>query len=143
MSKGHTHQTKHVQRSGKNNRELIYADSGANEMYGEVIQALGDCRFRVKIISNNQEVVARVRGALKLGKKKPNKQHIYPKSIVLILKDIETYHIMHSYTDEHVKQLKKSGEITEPVEITDINQVIFDDEEVGANNEVIINLDDI
>ena len=108
MSKGLTHQKSHNKQNGKKNRELIYADKNGNEIYGEVIQALGQCRFKVKLLLTNQEIVAKVRGALKLGPRKPNKQHVYPKSTVLILKDGENYHIIHCYSDDHLKQLKKS-----------------------------------
>ncbi len=143
MSKGLTHQKSHNKQSGKKIREIIYAEKNSDEMYGEVIQALGQCRFKIKLLLTNQEIVAKVRGALKLGKRKPNKQHIYPKSTVLLLKDGEHYHIMHCYSDDHLKQLKKAGEITENINITDINNVIFEDEEVTKSNDIVINLDEI
>jgi len=121
-----THQKKHIKNTST--KELVIKNN--DEEYAEVLNAKGDARFEVKLISNSFTVIAKIRGALIKG---PNKQRIEKGSIVLLQKDMATYdekyYIIHKYTKDHIKSLKKSGELatyTLPEENTD--NVVFDDD---------------
>ena len=122
-----THQKKHIKNTGT--KELVIKNN--DEEYAEVLNAKGDARFEVKIISNSFTVIAKIRGALIKG---PNKQKIEKGSIVLLQRDMATYdekyYIIHKYTKDNIKSLKKSGELATYIlveEKTD-NNVVFDDD---------------
>ena len=123
-----THQKKHIKNTGENKKLVMKND---DEEYAEVLNAKGDARFEVKIISNGYTVIAKIRGALIKG---PSKQRIEKGSIVLLQSDKATYdekyYIIHKYTKDNIKSLKKSGELATYIlveEETD-NNVIFDDD---------------
>lgn len=124
-----THQKKHVKNTG-GSKELVIKTTD-NEEYGEILNAKGDARFEVKLISNGFTVIAKTRGALIKG---PNKQRIDKGSVVLLQRDMSTYeekyYIIHKYTKDNVKTLKKSGELATYtlVEEDDNNNVVFDDD---------------
>ena len=123
-----THQKKHIKNTG-GTKELVIKNK--DEEYAELLNAKGDARFEVKLISNGFTVIAKIRGALIKG---PNKQKIEKGSIVLLQRDMATYdekyYIIHKYTKDNIKSLKKSGELatyTLVEEETD-NNVVFDDD---------------
>ena len=80
-----THQKKHIKNTGENKKLVMKND---DEEYAEVLNAKGDARFEVKIISNGYTVIAKIRGALIKG---PSKQRIEKGSIVLLQSDKATY----------------------------------------------------
>jgi initiation factor 1A len=124
-----THQKKHIKNTG-GSKELVFK-SNDNEEYGEILNAKGDARFEVKLISNGFTVIAKIRGALIKG---PNKQKVDKGSVVLLQKDMATYdekyYIIHKYTKDNVKSLKKLGELATYilVEEDDNNNVVFEDD---------------
>ena len=132
-----THQKKHTKNTGGSKELVIKTDS---EEYGEILNAKGDARFEVKLISNGFTVIAKTRGALIKG---PNKQRIDKGSVVLLQKDMSTYeekyYIIHKYTKDNVKSLKKSGELATYVlaEEDDNNNVVFEDDVENKNLEIV------
>jgi initiation factor 1A len=132
-----THQKKHIKNTGGSKELVIKTDS---EEYGEILNAKGDARFEVKLISNGFTVIAKTRGALIKG---PNKQRIDKGSVVLLQKDMSTYeekyYIIHKYTKDNVKSLKKSGELATYVlaEEDDNNNVVFEDDVENKNLELV------
>jgi initiation factor 1A len=137
-----THQKKHIKNNG-GSKELVIK-TNTDEEYGEILNAKGDARFEVKLISNGFTVIAKTRGALIKG---PNKQRITKGCVVLLQKDMSTYeekyYIIHKYTNENIKSLKKSGELATYilVEENDNNNVVFEDD-VENNNLEVVEFDD-
>jgi initiation factor 1A len=121
-----THQKKHNKQTGIT-KELIMKDD--SQEYAEVVAAKGDNRFEVKLISNGFSVIAKLRGALTKGR---NKQRIEKGNVVLCQMDMTSsdykFYIMHKYTKDHIKNLKKNGDLASYVEKDDENNVIFDDD---------------
>jgi len=132
-----THQKKHTKNTGGSKELVIKTDS---EEYGQILNAKGDARFEVKLISNGFTVIAKTRGALIKG---PNKQRIEKDSVVLLQKDMSTYeekyYIIHKYTKDNVKSLKKSGELATYIlaEEDDNNNVVFEDDVENKNLEIV------
>lgn len=133
-----THQKKHIKNTGGSKELVIRTNS--DEEYGEILNAKGDARFEVKLISNGFTVIAKTRGALIKG---PNKQRIEKGSVVLLQKDMSTYeekyYIIHKYTKDNVKSLKKSGELATYIlaEEDDNNNVVFEDDVENKNLEIV------
>lgn len=130
-----THQKRHTKHTGIT-KELIVKDD--TQEYAEVVAAKGDNRFEVKLISNGFSVIAKLRGALTKGR---NKQRIEKGNVVLCQMDMTNndhrFYIMHKYTKEHIKDLKKNGDLASYVEKDDENNVIFDDNVESKQLEVI------
>lgn len=133
-----THLKKHVKRvSG--NKEL-QVKQGENEQYGEIVGEKGDLRFEVKLIKNSALTIAKARKAITSG---PNKTRILKSDIVLLQLDETTtgrdkYFIIHKYSPEDVKQLKKAGELSVIVsELEEQSTVAFEDEAVNQAQNVI------
>ena len=134
-----THMKKHIKRT-PGNKEL-QVKQGDNELYGEIISEKGDLRFEVKLIKNSAIGIAKARRAITNG---PNKTRIVKNDIVLLQLDECTtgrdkYFIIHKYSAEDIKQLRKAGELS--VIVTDEDEqskkIIFEDEAVNQPLNVI------
>ena len=89
-------------------RELIFKEDG--QEYGKVTDMLGSGRCRIKLCSNNTEVIGIIRGSLR---KQKSKNFIRKDDIVLIcLRDYqdEKADICHLYTNDEVRMLVEYGE---------------------------------
>lgn len=127
-----THQKKHVK---NNNQQLVIAENG--EEYAEIIKALGDCLFQVQIYSNGSMVNARLRGCLK-GK---NKRRVKIGDTILIQNDSlskinSNYHIIHIYSDNDIKTLKKMKVLVSNRDAESL--ILIEDEEVNNTHEIDI-----
>ena len=129
-----THQKKHI----KNNntiRELLLCSEADGEMYGQLNLAKGDARFEVRIIQNNLVIIAKARGSLIKG---PRKQKLNKDDYVLLQKDQasdDKYYIIHKYTLDDTKKLKKSGQLST------INDFDNDDDDNDENQKTQILFD--
>ena len=134
-----THLKKHVKKRVSGNKEL-QIKQGENEQYGEIVGEKGDLRFEVKLIKNSALTIAKARKAITSG---PNKTRILKSDIVLLQLDETTtgrdkYFIIHKYSPEDVKQLKKAGELSVIVsELEEQSTVAFEDEAVNQAQNVI------
>jgi initiation factor 1A len=138
-----THQKKHTKRTG-HTKELQLKQEG--EEYGEIMNEKGDLRFEVKLIINNSLTIAKARRAIAFG---PNKTRITKGDTVLLQLDDSTsskdrYYIIHKYTQDETKQLKKMGELVTIVkqEETINNNVAFEEDATTlANNTLLVDDD--
>jgi initiation factor 1A len=125
-----THQKKHIKNTNTV-KELLLCCKSDGETYGQIISAKGDSRFEVKIIENNIITIAKIRGDLTKG---PKKQRINKDDYILLQKDLSTndekYYIIHKYSADDVKKLKKSRELAT------FNNDYDDDEEDDDNPKV-------
>jgi initiation factor 1A len=108
---GHTHKQKHKKNTLINLKELQYKQKG--EEYAIVNSDKGSSRFEVTIYTTNQIVLAKARGSICKG---PRKQRIDKGDFILIVQDDNTssgdkYYIIHKYSPDDVKRLKKAGEL--------------------------------
>lgn len=126
-----THQKKHIKNIGK--RELPIRDSELGESYATVGDALGDARWKVKLV-DGREAIASARGAIKSGK---NKQRITKGDIVLVQTSLDLTTILHRYTPDEAKKLRKIGEVLQMVEQneTGATDIQFDDEDEEEANQ--------
>jgi translation initiation factor IF-1 len=118
-----THVKKHIKNRGnKRDKQLYTRDEAEGEHYAEIINPKGDYRFEVKL-NNNQQVIAKARGAIISG---PNKQRLLKGDIVLVQQNMDVtsgdkYYILCKYDATQIRQLYKMGELTE-----DENEIKFD-----------------
>jgi hypothetical protein len=142
---GHTHLSKHKKRIG-GPKELQYRIKGTE--YAIVNSNKGD-RFEVTIHSTNQIVMAKPRNSLSKG---PHKERIVKGDMVLIQRDETTtvsskancqkklckaqgcicsdkYYIIHKYSEDDVKRLRKAGELAQVlVEKEKEDDIVFEDD---------------
>ncbi len=138
-----THQKKHNKRVG-HTKELQLKQQ--DEVYGEIINEKGDLRFEVKLIINNALTIAKARRAIAFG---PNKTRICKGDTVLLQLDDSTtskdrYYIIHKYTSDETKQLKKMGELVTIVkqeETINTNIAFEEDAATLANNTLLVDDD--
>lgn len=142
---GHTHLSKHKKKTG-NSRQLQYRQKG--EEYAIINGDKGNARFEVTIHTTNQAVMAKARGALIKG---PNKQRMVKGDMVLIQRDDtsttsnkascsktlcktqgcacgEKYYIIHKFSEDDVKRLRKAGELAQLIEEKEEVDIVFDDD---------------
>ena len=138
-----THQKKHIKRGG-HTKELQLKQDG--EEYGEIVNEKGDLRFEVKLIINNSTTIAKARRAIAFG---PNKTRITKGDTVLLQLDDSTsskdrYYIIHKYSADETKQLKKMGELVTIVkqeETINTNVAFEEDATTLANNTLLVDDD--
>ena len=137
-----THQKKHIKRVALNKELQIKQND--SEQYGEIVGEKGDLRFEIKLIKNNALTIAKARKAITSG---PRKTRLIKGDIVLLQLDETTtgrdkYFIIHKYSQDDVKQLKKAGELSVIVsELEEQTTVAFEEEAINqAQN--IIEIDD-
>ena len=137
-----THQKKHIKKTG-HSKELQLKQEG--EEYGEIMNEKGDLRFEVKLYINNALTVAKARRAIAFG---PNKTRITKGDTVLLQLDDSTsskdrYYIIHKYSSEETKQLKKMGELVTIVKQEEVvNNVAFEDDANTVSNNTLLVDDD-
>lgn len=126
-----THRKNHEKNKGTN--ELVF--KGENQQYADVIEPRGDARFFCQPLQGSP-VLAKLVGSLIKG---PKKKYVAKGDFVLLQKDTNTtekeaYYIVHKYSEEERKNLKKQGELKI------INIVKKEDKE--KNTTIIIGDDD-
>lgn len=118
-----THQKKHTKNTG-GSKELVYRSS-EDEHYAVVGAPQGSARFKVTLHSTNEEVTAKARGTLIKG---PNKKRIEKDMYVLVQSDSsntadDKYYIIHVYSPDDVKRLRKAGELAQVKQIDEEEKV--------------------
>jgi len=147
-----THQKKYTKKR-HTVKELLFCSPDEDETYGQIIAAKGDTRFEIRLIKNNATVIGKIRGSLIKG---PNKKRINKDDFVLLQKDLSSdndkYFIIHKYSPDDIKKLKKSGELTSIINVNENNEdyndndndsvhVLFDDDVLSKVDEIEINDD--
>lgn len=144
---GHTHKSKHNKNTG-GSKDLQYRQEG--EEYATVNGDKGTARFEVTLHTTNQVVMAKARGSICKG---PKRQRLEKGDLVLLQQDDSTstgdkYYIIHKYSPDDVKRLRKAGELVQVKEKTD-NQVavVFENDvieqkldEIEIDDDFIANL---
>lgn len=148
-----THQKKHNKIF--QSKELLLCNADIGEDYGIITSIKGDIRFEVKIIKNNNLIIAKACGRLIKG---PRKQKLSLNDYVLLQKNVEfdniKYYILYKYNNNEIKELKKLKEIVNIKYINDedlqldrtttntthMSNISFDDE---INNNINYKNDDI
>ncbi len=140
-----THQKKH-NKNTSGSRELVYRNQDGGEEYAVINAAKGDARFEVTIYSNNVVTVAKARGAIISG---PKKQRIDRGDMVLIQEDGSTskdekkYFIIHKYSPDDVKRLRKAGELAQIKEIqAEAKTTVAFENDVIVSNKTEIEVDE-
>jgi len=131
-----THQKKHVQKS-KFNKELRFRHEKEGEEYGTIIGEKGDARFECKLLDGSI-VIAKAKGTLSRG---PKKERLVLDDFVLLQLDSCTstkkYYLVHKYSSDDKKSLKKMGELTHYVDKNDKkDEVVFEIEDDNTNAEI-------
>ena len=108
-----------------------------DEIYARAKLPAGNSQFRViPIDTGSKEVTATIRGSLRKG----GKNKVKPEMLVLLQPDEsstkEKWFIIHVYSDDDVKRLRKSGEIVD-IKEKEVSNVVFVDDSVpnAASNE--------
>jgi initiation factor 1A len=131
-----------IKKKNNTKRDIIFCSRKDDEYYAVVGNAKGDGRFEVLIIENNVSTIAKVRGALSKG---PHKQRIMKEDVVIIQANSDStndkYYIIHKYSPDDVRSLRKSGELAQIKEKTDDCNVMFEDDTVNKKNEIEIDDD--
>ena len=133
-----THQKKHTKNTGS--RELIYRSEKDGEYYAYVTKSNGDARFEVTNHSTNVQAIAKARGCLISG---PKKKRIEKGQLVLIQEDSassrDKYYIVHVYSPDDIKRLRKAGELAQIKEADDDGAVtvVFEGDCVAKAAEVV------
>lgn len=108
--------------------QLYTRNTDEGEQYAEVIGALGNSQFKVKLV-NGEEVVGKLRGTMTRGR---GFERVNAKDWVIVQLDGSTtgkdkYYITHKYSDKDKKQLEKLGELVIVNEEEDDCAFTFDD----------------
>ena len=132
-----------IKKKNNTKRDIVFCSDKDNEHYALVGNAKGDGRFEVTIIENNVQTIAKIRGALSKG---PQKQRIMKDDTVIIQGNPgstqDKYYIIHKYSPDDVRRLRKAGELAQIKDDDNECTVIFDDDVVAnKQNEIDINDD--
>ena len=116
--------------------QLYTKNPDDGEQYAEVINALGNSQFKVKLI-NGEEVVGKLRGTMTRGR---GFERVNPKDWVIVQLDGTTtgkdkYYITHKYSDKDKKQLERLGELVIVNEEEDTCAFTFDEGEVHVEKQ--------
>jgi hypothetical protein len=138
-----THQKKHIQKS-KFSKELRFRHEKDGEEYGTIIGEKGDARFECKLLDGSI-VIAKAKGSLSRG---PKKERLVLDDFVLLQLDSCTstkkYYLIHKYSHDDKKALKKMGELSQFVDKDDKKEeVVFEveEEDTGDVDNIIIDDD--
>jgi initiation factor 1A len=129
----------------KNNtkKDIIFRSEKEDEHYAIVGNAKGDARFEVTLIENNILTIAKTRGALSKG---PHKQRISKDDVVIVQGNPgstqDKYYIIHKYSPDDVRKLRKAGELAQIKEKTEDCTVVFEDDYVANKQDEVIIDDD-
>jgi len=127
---------KKTKKGGKQAPTFELAEEG--QLYAKILRKLGDRRFSLVIQNTKEQSIGRARGSLK------GWGNLKSDDVVLVSgrdfrqneKDTfvqNVYDIIGIYLPEHVRKLKKIGEITDPsfsgVEVVEYNEMDFEENE--------------
>lgn len=129
-----THQKKHNKNTSGSN-ELVFRSEANGEEYAVINASKGDARFEITIYANNVVAIAKARGAIISG---PKKKRLDRGDMVLIQADNSTskgdkYFIIHKYSPDDVKRLRKAGELAQIKEVQEDSKTT-----VAFENDVVI-----
>ena len=131
MPKGDTHVKKHNKGAKRIviSNDLKVPNENEGEMIGEIIGALGSCRFTVKVVNENIEVQALAPRSFSHG---PNKEIIRIKDYVVIQPGISKnqFFINHKYTETEVQKLYDLKHIGKPKQSVTVDESDMFDEPV-------------
>jgi len=120
---------KKVKNNAPEERRKIMDKDEDEQEYARVTKSFGGGRFRVKITMSGKEVLAKLRGSMRGGKRK-RKNFVAVDSVVLVstrgFQD-NVVDIIHVYDHDEVRQLKKSGNLVE----VDDSTLRLEDETIG------------
>ncbi len=113
-----THQKKHNKNTSGSN-ELVFRSEENGEEYAVINASKGDARFEITFCANSVVAIAKARGAIISG---PKKKRLDRGDMVLIQADNSTskgdkYFIIHKYSPDDVKRLRKAGELAQIKEV--------------------------
>jgi translation initiation factor IF-1 len=134
-----------IKKKNNTKKDIIFRSVNEDEHYATVGLAKGDARFEVTLIENNIIAIAKTRGALSKG---PSKQRICKDDIVIVQGNPgstqDKYYIIHKYSPEDVRKLRKSGELAQIKEKIDNEEcsIMFEDDVVENKQDEIIIDDD-
>lgn len=136
-----THQKKHIQKT-KFRNELRFRNTNDGEEYGTIISEKGDARFECKLLDGTI-VIAKAKGTLSRG---PKKERLVIDDFILVQKDTCTsqkkYYLVHKYTPEDKKNLKKMGELAQfTAENEKQEDVVFETDVKDKLDDVVIDDD--
>jgi len=139
---GSTHKFKY--RKNTTSNELQYCKSDEGEKYAFINCDKGNARFDITLYTTNEISLAKARGAIIRG---PKKQKLARGDLVLVQSDSSTtftdkYYIIHKYSPDEVKRLRKAGELTKIKETSEENTVTIafeDDVIVDKQDEIDMN----
>jgi hypothetical protein len=137
-----THQKKHVQKSRFKN-ELRFKKEKEGEDYATIIGEKGDARFECKMLDGST-VIAKAKGSISRG---PKKERLILDDFVLLQLDgctsAKKYYLVHKYSPEDKKSLKKMGELSQYVDKDEKQEdVVFETENVDEDKVDEIVIDD-
>jgi translation initiation factor IF-1 len=135
-----THQKKH-NKQPKFKKELRFKNDH-NEEYATIISEKGDARFECKLLDGSI-TIAKAKGSLSRG---PKKERLLVDDFVLLQLDectsVKKYYLIHKYSPEDKKNLKKMGELALFVDKTEKQEdIIFETDIVDEIDNVTIDDD--
>jgi translation initiation factor IF-1 len=136
-----THQKKHIKQS-KFKKELRFRNEHDCEEYGTIISEKGDARFECKLLDGSV-VIAKAKGSLSRG---PKKERLLMDDFVLLQLDectsAKKYYLIHKYSPEDKKNLKKMGELAQFVDKEEKQEdIVFETDIVDEKDNVVIDDD--
>ena len=132
-------------RGPRQSNQLLIRDPKEGHEYAEVLGAVGSARFRLKLLTNGEEVIGKLKGSMTKGR---GFEKVVVGNLVLTMLDgcttgKDKYYIFHKYSEGERKQLEKLGELVTMVEVDKVESAFaFEgDEEVQQLNEAEIDDD--
>ena len=135
MPKGDTHVKKHDKRKfNYSSYDLVTPKENEGECIELVTWTFGSCRFKVKLINDDEEVQATATRSFQKG---PRKEFIKIGDYVIIQPGIsrDQYFINNKYSDDEVRKLNSLGLLNaKPKNSNIINDLDINDDESNNNN---------
>lgn len=131
MSHGSTHLKKHNKKKNQIKHEniCIYPNHEYNEKIGEITGTLGYCNFNIKLLNDDIEIQAKLKGDFISGKSK-KKERVNIHDYVLVQPGISknSYYIVHKYSKTDEKYLLLNGHVKKINSCSIEKDDIMDDE---------------
>jgi hypothetical protein len=142
MGFGNTHKKKHTQISGSA-RSLPYKSEKDGLSYAITGLPRGDCMFDITLVETAKKTWGSIAGSLVRG---PNKKRIFGGMYVLVQKDSSStgkdkYFIVHAYSDDDVRRLRKEGELAPLTDDAVFEEVVIDSKFDLPENEELDEVD--
>jgi hypothetical protein len=136
-----THQKKHIKQS-KFKKELRFRNEHDDEEYATIISEKGDARFECRLLDGSI-AIAKAKGSLSRG---PKKERLLIDDFVLLQLDectsVKKYYLIHKYSPEDKKSLKKMGELAQFVDKEEKQEdVVFETDIIDEIDNVVIDDD--